>query len=86
MQFLGSKLLLGQLYTDDVDMGDANDNTTRQTEQDCIGSLPNEPKIKRFVLLAADSTSWPGFLFCFPDPAHTGRLHHALPGKDDSAQ
>ena len=44
MKFLQLKLLLGQLYTDDTDTDDANDNTTRQTKHDCIGSLPNEPK------------------------------------------
>ena len=32
------------MYTDDADTDDANDNTTRQTKHDCIGSLPNEPK------------------------------------------
>ena len=47
IKFLWSKLLLGGLYTDDTD--DTNDddtyyNTTRRTEHDCIGSLPNEPK------------------------------------------
>ena len=38
-------LSLGQLYTDDNN--DANDNDTRWTNHDCIGSLacmPNEPK------------------------------------------
>ena len=28
----------------DTDMDDTNDNDTRQTKHDCIGSLPNEPK------------------------------------------
>ena len=45
-------LLLGQLYTDDTNVnnnGDANndDNDTRWTNRDCIGSLAcmaNEPK------------------------------------------
>ena len=32
------------MYTDNADTDDTNDNTTRQTEHDCIGSLPNEPK------------------------------------------
>ena len=53
MEFLWSTLSLGGLYTDTNDDADAddtdadandNDNTTRQTENDCIGSLPNEPK------------------------------------------
>ena len=39
---------MGQLYTDDADTdtnADADDdNTTRRTEHDCTGSLPNEPK------------------------------------------
>ena len=38
------KVVTVQLYTDDADTDDANDNTTRQTKHDCIGSLPNEPK------------------------------------------
>ena len=32
------------MYTDVDDNADDNDNTTRQTEHDCIGSFPNEPK------------------------------------------
>ena len=54
MKLLWSKLLLGGLYTDandddntdnDADADDDdNDNDTWQTEHDCIGSLPNEPK------------------------------------------
>ena len=50
MKFLWSNLSLGGLYTDadadnDTDNNDNdNDNNTWQTEHDCIGSLPNEPK------------------------------------------
>ena len=45
-KFLGLKLSLGGLYTDANNNADAdNDNTTQQTEHDCIGSLPNEPKL-----------------------------------------
>ena len=51
MKFLWSKLSLGGLYTDanddanDADdTDDDNNKTTWQTEHDCIGSLPNEPK------------------------------------------
>ena len=42
MKLLWSNLSLGGLYTD----ANANDddNNTRWTEHDCIGSLPNEPK------------------------------------------
>ena len=48
MKFLWSKLALGELYTDDAnDADDTDDNTTQWTEHDCIGSLPNEPKIER---------------------------------------
>ena len=56
MKLLWSNLSLGGLYTDanadanndndaNNDTND-NDNDTRRTEHDCIGSLPNEPKIK----------------------------------------
>ena len=52
MKFLWSKLALGGLYTDadtDADADDTddddNDNDTRRTEHDCIGSLPDEPKM-----------------------------------------
>ena len=51
MKLLWSNISLGGLYTDanantDADNADDddNDNDTRQTEHDCIGSLPNEPK------------------------------------------
>ena len=46
MKSLWSKLLLGQLYTDNTDMDadDANDYDTCQTKHDYIGSLPNEPQ------------------------------------------
>ena len=51
MKLLWSNLSLGGLYTDaDADTDDNadadydNDNDTRRTEQDCIGSLSNEPK------------------------------------------
>ena len=53
MKLLWSNLSLGGLYTDaNADDDDAdndtddnnNDNDTWQTEHDCIGSLPNEPK------------------------------------------
>ena len=40
MKFLWSNMSLGGLYTD----ADADDDDTRRTEHDCIGSLPNEPK------------------------------------------
>ena len=53
MKLLWSNLSLEGLYTDaDVDDADDdddnndNDNDTWQTEYDCIGSLPNEPKSK----------------------------------------
>ena len=52
MKLLWSNLSLGGLYTDanadaddNTDADDDNDNDTRRTEHDCIGSLPNEPKI-----------------------------------------
>ena len=57
MKLLWSNLSLGGLYTDanadaddtnddtNTDTDDDNDNDTRRTEHDCIGSLPNEPKI-----------------------------------------
>ena len=55
MKLLWSNLLLGGLYTDadandDADANtdtddDDNDNNTRWTEHDCIGLLPNEPKL-----------------------------------------
>ena len=58
MKLLWSNLSLGRLYTDanadanadantnaDAD-DDDNDNDTWQTEHDCIGSLPNEPRIE----------------------------------------
>ena len=56
MKFLWSKLSLGELYTDDTDNtnaddNDTDDNTTRRTKHDCIGSLPNEPKTKVHNLL-----------------------------------
>ena len=42
------KLSLRWLYTDaDKD----NDNNTQWTEQDCIGSLPNEPKSSVMIRL-----------------------------------
>ena len=41
MELLWSNLSLGGLYTD---TNADNDNDTQQTEHDCIGSLPNEPK------------------------------------------
>ena len=50
MKLLWSNLSLGGLYTYANDDDDANtnatdnDNDTWQTEHDCIGSLPNEPK------------------------------------------
>ena len=45
MKLLWSNLSLGGLYTDaNADDADIDDNDdTRQTEHDCIGSLPNEP-------------------------------------------
>ena len=48
MKLLWSNLSLGGLYTDadaNDDDDNENDNDTRWTEYDCIGSLPNEPKI-----------------------------------------
>ena len=53
MKLLSSNLSLGGLYTDADANDDANtdtndddnNNDTRRTEHDCIGSLPNEPKI-----------------------------------------
>ena len=56
MKLLWSNLSLEGLYTDananndananaDTDNDDNNnDNDTQQTQHDCIGSLPNEPK------------------------------------------
>ena len=42
------KAVTGELYPDDantnIDEADTDDNTTRRTEHDCIGLLPNEPK------------------------------------------
>ena len=48
MKLLWSNLSLGGLYTDaDAADDNDNDNETWQTEHDCIGSLPNEPKNKK---------------------------------------
>ena len=60
MKLLWSNLSLGGLYADadndtdnDADADDDdNNNDTRQTEHDCIGSLPNEPKIRKKWQLA----------------------------------
>ena len=41
------KAVTGRACTDAADDANTNDtdnNTTRRTEHDCIGSLPNEPK------------------------------------------
>ena len=43
---------MGELYTDDAnadadDTDNDNANNTRQTNHDCIGSLPNEPKMQK---------------------------------------
>ena len=59
MKLLWSNLSLGGLYTDADDADNAdddtnnNDNDTRRTEHDCIGSLPNEPKI-----MSCSCSSW----------------------------
>ena len=69
------KAVTGGLYTDadanadDMDADDTdnddNDNDTRRTEHDCIGSLPNEPKIPKCHWLvrsnfetSSDVTEW----------------------------
>ena len=54
IKFLWSKLSLGELYTDDADNAnddDTDDNTTRQTEHDCIGSLPNEATTTKLPII-----------------------------------
>ena len=50
MKLLWSNLSLGGLYTD-ADADNNNDNNTQQTEHDCIGSLPNEPKSRIYILI-----------------------------------
>ena len=63
MKLLWSNLSLGGLYTDananddgDNDDDDNDNNDTWWTEHDCIGSLPNEPKI-RVYSIPSDLTS-----------------------------
>ena len=66
---------------DDAD-ADADDNTTRRTEHDCIGSLPNEPKTKTlshtFIISRMDESPCVNFQ---PKPKKSTSAIKYLPSK-----